>query len=88
MSNNADERELKKIISEFIKDQLNISFNVDTSLGEKLDSLNRLALIEFLSDKYAIDLSEILIDPKVWASFETMAKSTINVIKESNTNNA
>jgi acyl carrier protein len=88
LKNRPNERELKKIIGEFIEDQLNISINEDSPLGEKLDSLNRLALIEFLSDKYATDFSEILIDPKVWVSIESMCKSSIYIIGESDTASA
>ena len=88
MTNKPNERELKKIIGEFIEDQLNISIKEDSPLGEKLDSLNRLALIEFLSDKYATDFSEILIDPKVWVSIESLSKSTIYIIGESDTTSA
>jgi acyl carrier protein len=76
------------MISEFIQDQLNISIEEDSPLGEKLDSLNRLALIEYLSDKYATDFSEILINPKAWVSVESMSKSTIYVIGESDTSSA
>jgi hypothetical protein len=88
LTNKPNEIELKKIIGEFIEDQLNMSFKEDSPLGEKLDSLNRLALIEFLSDKYANDFSEILIDPKAWNSIESMSKSIIYIIGESDTTSA
>lgn len=76
------------MIGEFIQEQLNISVEEDSPLGEKLDSLNRLALIEFLSDKYAIDFSEILIDPKAWVSIESMSKSTFYIFREADTSSA
>lgn len=88
MANRPNDKELKKIIGGFVENQLNINIVEDSPFGEKLDSLNRLALIEFLSDKYAVDLSEILIDPKAWFSVETMTIFIISVIEKLDAYNA
>jgi hypothetical protein len=56
-------------VSQFLE-SLQVSFRSGENIGEQLDSLDRLNMVNFCESILNIDLTEILLNKGAWTNFE------------------
>jgi hypothetical protein len=56
-------------VSQFLE-SLQVNFRSGENLGEQLDSLDRLNMVNFCESILNIDLTEILLNKGAWTNFE------------------
>jgi hypothetical protein len=56
-------------VSQFLE-SLQVNFRSGENLGEQLDSLDRLNMVNFCESILNIDLTEILLNKGAWTSFD------------------
>lgn len=54
------------------------------NLGEKLDSLDRLEVISGCETELEIELTEVLVNPEYWISFDALSRAITNKVFNEN----